>query len=422
VSDASSTAELKQQLVANQQAIDLLNEQLGRRTNEIRIIQSISAEILNTLDLDVLFANVMRLLHEVFGFEHCMILLADAAQPVVRVAASYGYDGKGIGASVPVGVGVIGMVAQRRRIMRMMGLRSRRLYAETANARTTAAPNPLPGLPNADSQLAIPLLVKDKLVGVYSVESERVNAFNALDEVILTIVSNQIAAAIDNAAAYRDLRRLAEANSRFVPREFLHLLGKDSITDTQLADRTEGTMTVLFSDIRDFTPLCESMTPAETFAFINEYLGVMAPVIRQHGGFIDKYIGDAIMAIFPQADGAVEAGLAMQERLESFNARRVERGREPIGIGIGVHTGQLIAGIIGFEDRMEGTVLGDCVNAAARLESLTKELGRALVASEQVVESLSRREAYVVDALGEVKVKGKRQALHVFGLSRARSV
>ena len=420
MSDAAPTVELKQQIAENQKAIDKLNDQLSRRTNEIRIIQSISSEILNTLELDTLFASVMRLLHEVFGFEHCMILLTEPHNSVLRVAASYGYDGQGTGATVSLGVGVIGTVAERRKIMRITGLRGRRMYVKAAAESGSATTAALPGLQDVDSQIAIPLLVKDKLVGVYAVESERSSAFNALDEAILTIVSNQVAAAIDNAAAYRDLRRLAEANSRFVPREFLALLKKESITETQLADQVEGKMTVLFSDIRDFTPLSEAMTPAETFSFVNAYLGVMTPVIREHGGFIDKYIGDAIMAIFPgSADDAVDAALAMQDRLEVFNASLAARGRAPIRAGIGIHTGQLIAGIIGFEDRLEGTVIGDSVNAAARLESLTKAIGHPLVVSEAVVADLTHPERYRVKPFGDVSVKGKNQPLKVFGVERA---
>ena len=258
--DSTVSTQIKKQMLENQQQIDQLNDQLSRKTDEIKIIQTISSEILNTLELEVLFDNIMVLMHEVFGFEYCIILLTEGT--LLRVAACHGHGDKGIGATIPIGKGVIGTVAQRRKIMRIMGLRTRRRYVQSATGSDIEA---LPSLDDADSQIAIPLQVKDKLVGVYVVESDKANAFNALDEEILTIVSNQVAAAIDNAAAYNNLQQLAEANSRFVPREFLNLLEKDSITETKLADQIEGRMTVLFSDLRDFTPLSESMTPAETF-------------------------------------------------------------------------------------------------------------------------------------------------------------
>ena len=177
-------------------------------------------------------------------------------------------------------------------------------------------------------------------------------------------------------------------------------------------------MTVLFSDIRDFTPLSESMSPAETFAFVNDYLGTMAPVIREHGGFIDKYIGDAIMAIFPNSPGeAVAAGLKMEQHLALFNTRTAEQGRPPIRIGIGIHTGPLVAGIVGFAERLEGTVIGDCVNTASRLEGVTKELSVTLLVSETVVNELADESEYVFNSLGEVAVKGKAQKVQVFGVT-----
>ena len=175
-------------------------------------------------------------------------------------------------------------------------------------------------------------------------------------------------------------------------------------------------MTVLFSDIRDFTPLSESMTPAAAFAFVNDYLGTMAPIIREHGGFIDKYIGDAIMAIFPgSSQDAVAAGLKMEENLQHFNQCTAATGKPPIRIGI--HTGQLVAGIIGFADRLEGTVIGDCVNTASRLEGLTKDLPTSLLVSETVGEELGDAAEYAIDSLGEVEVKGKKEKLKGYGIA-----
>ena len=177
-------------------------------------------------------------------------------------------------------------------------------------------------------------------------------------------------------------------------------------------------MTVLFSDIRDFTPLSESMTPAEAFAFVNDYLGTMAPIIREYGGFIDKYIGDAIMAIFPGSpQDAVAAGLKMEESLQHFNQHTATAGKPPIRIGIGIHTGQLVAGIIGFADRLEGTVIGDCVNTASRLEGATKDLPVSLLVSETVVEELGDAAEYAIDSLGEVEIKGKKEKLKVYGIA-----
>ncbi|HMU83687.1 MAG TPA: adenylate/guanylate cyclase domain-containing protein [Leptospiraceae bacterium] len=123
--------------------------------------------------------------------------------------------------------------------------------------------------------------------------------------------------------------------SRFVPAEFLRLLNRQSVEQISLGESKEATMSVLFSDIRDFTAIAEGNSPENNFKFINDYLKRMGPVIRDHNGFIDKYIGDGILALFEHADDAVRAGLAMIAELENFNRER----SEPVEIGIGIHTG-----------------------------------------------------------------------------------
>ena len=131
-----------------------------------------------------------------------------------------------------------------------------------------------------------------------------------------------------------------------------------------------------------------AMTPDENFAFINAYLERMGPVIRDHNGFIDKYIGDAIMALFESADDALRAGLAMLETLEAFNAGRRAAGQAPIAIGIGINTGSLMMGTIGEKHRMDGTVISDAVNLASRVESLTKNYRVGLLVSQYTLEQL----------------------------------
>ena len=107
----------------------------------------------------------------------------------------------------------------------------------------------------------------------------------------------------------------------------------------------------------------------------------------------------------------------MEENLQYFNQRTAATGKPPIRIGIGIHTGQLVAGIIGFADRLEGTVIGDCVSTASRLEGLTKDLPTSLLVSETVVEELGDAAEYAIDSLGEVEVKGKKEKLKVYGIA-----
>jgi class 3 adenylate cyclase len=204
-----------------------------------------------------------------------------------------------------------------------------------------------------------------------------------------------------------DLKDTNISIERFVPQAFLAIVGKPSIVEVELGDNKRKNMTILFSDIRNFTTLSEAMTPDENFAFINSYLERMGPVIRDHNGFIDKYIGDAIMALFESADDAIKAGLGMLETLEAFNAGRRASGQVPIGIGVGINTGILMMGTIGEKHRMDGTVISDAVNLASRIESLTKTYHVGLLVSQYTVDNLADPKAYDIRPIDVVVVKGK---------------
>jgi len=211
-----------------------------------------------------------------------------------------------------------------------------------------------------------------------------------------------------------DLKETNAAIERFVPRAFLALIGKRSIVSVKLGDNRRMDLTVLFSDIRNFTGLSEQMTPDENFAFINSYLERMGPVIRMNNGFIDKYIGDAIMALFERAEDALSAGYAMLDALEAYNRERRDAGREPVRIGIGINSGSLMLGTIGEKDRMDGTVISDAVNLAARVESLTKTYGTGFLVSESTYRALADPEAFDLRPIDVVVVKGKTRAVAVF--------
>jgi class 3 adenylate cyclase len=228
-------------------------------------------------------------------------------------------------------------------------------------------------------------------------------------------LANSFAAMRD--AVRRTITDLKDTNlsiERFVPHAFLAIVGKPSIVEVQLGDNKRRNMTVLFSDIRNFTTLSETMTPDENFAFINAYLERTGPVIRANNGFIDKYIGDAIMALFETADDAVRAGIAMFETLEAFNADRLSAGQSPINIGVGINSGNLMLGTIGEKNRMDGTVISDAVNLASRIEGLTKTYHVGLLISQYTWEQLADPMAYDIRPIDVVVVKGKTRSVTIF--------
>ncbi len=203
--------------------------------------------------------------------------------------------------------------------------------------------------------------------------------------------------------------------SRFMPLEFLDLFSKESIADVRLGDHVEREMSVLFSDIRDFTHLSESLTPQENFGFLTSYLRNVTPIIRRHGGFVDKYLGDGVMALFPgSANDVVRASVELLKQLDRYNLGRRVAGYVPIRVGMGVHRGPLMLGTIGAEDQMQTTVIADAVNLASRLEGMTKIFDVNILLSGAVVDVLPPNHTYKLRALGAVTAKGKSQSVEVY--------
>ncbi len=227
----------------------------------------------------------------------------------------------------------------------------------------------------------------------------------------------------DNKVSEVDHSEFKRAYDRFVPQEFFKLLGKGDITKVKLGDQVERIMTILFSDIRNFTSLSETMSPQKNFDFINSYLSQMEPVISNHGGIIDKYIGDAIMVLFPNsADDALKCSIAMLISLDSINGRMKKEGYDSIKIGIGLNTGVLMLGTIGGNHRMEGTVISDAVNLASRIEGMTKLYGASLLISEYTYYHLNNVKEYHIRFIDRVLVKGKTQPQSVYEVFNADEV
>ncbi|MCU0543537.1 MAG: response regulator [Oscillatoriaceae cyanobacterium Prado104] len=229
----------------------------------------------------------------------------------------------------------------------------------------------------------------------------------------LTCKQSQLIAELQEKESH--LQALNESFLRFVPRQFLQLLEKSTILDIHLGQQIQQEISVLFSDIRDFTSLSEQMTPDDNFKFINAYLSRMEPEITENNGFIDKYMGDAIMALFNgEPDRAVTAGIAMLQMLAEYNIDRRKRERTPIKIGIGINTGILILGTVGGQSRIDGTVIGDAVNLASRLEGLTKEYRVPLLISDRTFRELKNPENYRIRWIDRVRVKGKSEQVAVY--------
>jgi class 3 adenylate cyclase/truncated hemoglobin YjbI len=232
-------------------------------------------------------------------------------------------------------------------------------------------------------------LIREKLEGDLLIAGQVGFMASLISLVLVTVLLFLLRTIMDNALQKVESSR--KAMLRFVPMEFLRFLKKDSIDDVRLGESTEREMTILFSDIRDFSAISESLTPAENFTFINQYLSVMGPTIREHGGFIDKYIGDAIMGLFETADGALAAAQAMYLRLKPFNDSLASASMDPLSIGIGIHTGRIMLGTIGESMRLENTVISDAVNTTSRIEQLNKKYLTQILISKTALDKLEKK-------------------------------
>jgi len=211
------------------------------------------------------------------------------------------------------------------------------------------------------------------------------------------------------------LKNMMESISRFVPVQFIESLGKNKITDVALGDAILNNMTVLFLDIRNFTRLSSEMTPAENFEFLNSFLNRMEPSIKNHKGFVDKFIGDAIMALFADtADEAVRSAIEMRIELATYNNIRSEAGLKSIEFGVGINSGEVMLGTVGSSNRMDTTVIGNTVNLASRVEALTKVYAVPILITESVYNKLIEPSRYCIRELDLIQVRGIREPVTIY--------
>lgn len=216
-------------------------------------------------------------------------------------------------------------------------------------------------------------------------------------------------------------QKINAATDRFVPYEFLRSMGRESILEVNLGDQVEKRVTLFFSDIRDYTTLSEQMTPQQNFVFLNQYLGRVGPVIKTNRGFVNQYYGDGLLALFMSDQNeilsekdAVKAALDMHKQVQEYNEERIQKERQPIRIGIGIHTGPLMLGVIGDEKRMNVGVVSDTVNTTARLEGLTKRYGSSTIVSGATYQGIDQMDEFRYRPLGEVMVKGRKTPIALY--------
>ena len=437
-----------------------LAAQLERRNKEIEIIERVASQISKTLNLDAIAKTMLISMEEYFGFKHSMILLLDGSESVLKVIATHGYEEEGIGAEVKIGVGVIGMVAKKKKLMRMANLGAQKQYMQAIKQQIQPSEETvivdvtsLPGLKNAESQVAIPMLMEDELIGVFSVESDQVNIFDKSDELIIKILANQTANALQNAKLYQleqqRLQELDKAHAELADlntnlerkvadrtKELVDLSEKlakyfspqvyDSIFSGELDVKIQTQrkpLTVFFCDLQGFTQLTERLEPEILTELLTQYLTEMSKIAIRWGGTIDKFIGDAILVFFgdPESRGnkedamaCVSMALEMLEKLELLREAWRERGlARSLNARMGVHSGVCTVGNFGSEDRLDYTVIGNGVNLAARLEA-NSESNKILISEDTYL--LVKEEIKCIKKQ-EISVKGISYPIQTYEVS-----
>lgn len=374
----------------------------------IKATEAIAGEIV----FGKLLERLLSLATENAGARRALLILEDASGPAVRAEQSP--DG---GTRVDIAEPLSSRSDLSAAVVQSVRRTRTPVIVEDASAPSRFASCPWISGGNTRTVLALPLVRGADLSGVLYLENDLTSGVFTQERLeLLGLLSSQMAIAIENARLYSDLEGFAKAYSRFVPTEFLSALGIEDVRDVSLGDAVQKEMTVLFSDIRDFAAMSERMSPEENFKLLNMYLNRVGPVIRENGGFIDKYLGDGVMALFPNhPDDAIAAALAMHRALRELNVTLVADGVTPLRIGVGIHHGSLVLGTIGEEQRFDGTVISDVVNVAARLEGLTKNLGASILLSGETLALTSAgRESRCTRSLGSVRLRGRSDPLSVF--------
>lgn len=270
------------------------------------------------------------------------------------------------------------------------------------------------------------LKVKHRIMGAIILANTEADKYTAASLKLLTTLALQSSAAIESSLLYEKsiqeakereaaMRKIFDASEKFVPYQFIKSLGHEAITEVKLGDQVEKIVTVLFTDIRNYTSLSEQLTPEETFGFICLFNARMGPIIKKHNGFINQYLGDSIMAIFPlNADGALRAAIEMQKEVAELSIDLEKKTNQIIQIGIGMHTGPLIMGITGDLDRMDACTISDTVNTASRIESLTKHYKASILLTGACLEGISDKEEFLLRNLGLVQLKGKNHSIKLY--------
>lgn len=427
VTDLRATANHVQDNIelVNQQyrRLQVTQEELDRKLLEARALNAVSSHLVSDLPEQTILDNICRDLCEILSFDRVLIFLRDGTESYLEYRAGHiGQSDLGplfkdlkfeihIESDDPT---KISNVYRKRQPILIENVAS---HLASLNEESRRALQ----FSGSKSFLSVPVFADNDSLGViladHFISSRRLtdSDLRVLGNVAMqvAVVLQKVRAQHRLAVAYDEIERLANSYSRFVPFRMIDLIGFKRVTDVHLRAGREYEMAIVFSDIRGFTSMSEKMPPTESVAFLNSYFSSLAPVFEDHGGIIDKFLGDGIMALFLKPDEAMNAAVEFQQRLVRYNqAHRSGGRRELIKAGIGIHFGRVLLGAVGYENRMSISVTSDSVNLASRIDGLNKKFGVDMVCSSEFVEKISNRSGVRFIAL--IRVDGRQSATEIF--------
>ncbi len=384
-------------------------DQLKRDYEKLRVAHELSTALRLDAPLEELLRDIVRRMFKLISADRCAILLltpdGKTLEPRVVMEKGGGVPSE----AMPLSQTVLDeVITQKKAILSTDAITDGRFQAAASIVAL-----------NMRSAMCVPVTYEDELFGALHADSLlHTGAFEKKDLQILTSVASQVAVALKNVSLVQQIQK--EVETRALLGRLLSPNLVEEVVAGKLDMKSGGekrTAAVMFTDIRGFTAMSAMMDASEVTQMLNEYFEVMADVLFDHGGTLDKYIGDAIMALFgvPRANEdaalcAVRCAIGMQSALRSLNRTRQARGDPSIGMGIGVNFGEVIWGPLGSRKTMDYTVVGDVVNVASRLCSLAKV--EEVIISQSTYESVE--EQIHVQPLPPTKVKGKAEPLMVY--------
>jgi len=380
-----------------------LSADVVKRNQEMDTVRQIgSALASSTFDISKVLKYTMDMIREAINVEAGSLLFLEEDE--LEIAVAFNIKIKSMKKfRLKIGQGIAGYVAARGKSIIVND--------------TEKSPHFFPIIDDVSgfqtrSALCVPMISQGKVIGVIEVMNKIDGEFDLDDKDLLQSIATSVCIALENARLYKETVSMAEHErdirhmfQKFVPKEILDKILHDSETGKPVIEELK-TLTLLNIDIRDFSHLAKQIGSQKTVAMLNSFFSVMGGVVFKHQGIVDKYLGDGFLALFGapvsstrDADNAVSAALEMKQSLSSVNNYLSKKFDATVEMGISVHTGEVVVGNIGFEKKMDYTVIGDSVNTVFRLQNITKSFPNGILISENTL-----RAAQSSLEVGEIKV------------------